>query len=70
MVCALRRRVHYYETDRMGVVHHSTELRLVDTYWSDHCRHTTFGTHIDSVQIEDEDVAGAYQEYLAGRVEV
>ena len=25
-----------------------TELRLVDTYWSDHCRHTTFSTHIDA----------------------
>jgi phosphoribosylformylglycinamidine synthase len=47
-----------------------TELRLVDTYWSDHCRHTTFSTHIDSVEIEDEDVRKAYEAYLAGRVEV
>ncbi len=47
-----------------------TELRLVDTYWSDHCRHTTFGTHIDEVRIEDPDVAAAYQDYLAGRIEV
>ena len=47
-----------------------TELRLVDTYWSDHCRHTTFGTHIDSVVIEDPDVAGAYQQYLDGRIAV
>ena len=47
-----------------------TELRLVDTYWSDHCRHTTFGTHIDAVEIEDPDVRQAYEAYLAGRVEV
>ena len=33
-----------------------TEVRLVDTYWSDHCRHTTFSTHIDSVEILDEHV--------------
>ena len=47
-----------------------TELRLVDTYWSDHCRHTTFGTHIDSVDIQDPDVRKAYEAYLADRVEV
>ena len=47
-----------------------TELRLVDTYWSDHCRHTTFSTHIDDVEIHDADVAAAYQMYLAAREEV
>ena len=47
-----------------------TEVRVVDTYWSDHCRHTTFGTHIDAVEILDEDVAKAYEQYLAARVEV
>ncbi len=47
-----------------------TELRLVDTYWSDHCRHTTFGTHIDAVDIQDPEVQKAYEAYLAGRVEV
>ena len=47
-----------------------TELRVVDTYWSDHCRHTTFGTHIDQVEILDGEVAQAYQEYLAAREEV
>jgi phosphoribosylformylglycinamidine synthase len=30
-----------------------TEIRVVDTYWSDHCRHTTFSTHIDDVKIAD-----------------
>ena len=47
-----------------------TELRVVDTYWSDHCRHTTFGTHIDKAEILDDEVAQAYREYLAAREEV
>ncbi|MBQ7125318.1 MAG: phosphoribosylformylglycinamidine synthase, partial [Clostridia bacterium] len=44
--------------------------RVVDTYWSDHCRHTTFSTHIDNVKIEDSVVAEAYQRYLDSRIEV
>jgi len=47
-----------------------TEIRVVDTYWSDHCRHTTFSTHLDNIQIHDDAVAEAYQRYLAARVEV
>ena len=47
-----------------------TEVRVVDTYWSDHCRHTTFSTHLDGVDIADEQVKGAYDRYLAARVEV
>ena len=47
-----------------------TEIRVVDTYWSDHCRHTTFSTIIDDVKIDDPAVAEAYQRYLAARVEV
>ena len=47
-----------------------TEIRVVDTYWSDHCRHTTFSTHLDNIQIEDDDVKAAYERYLAARVEV
>ncbi len=47
-----------------------TEIRVVDTYWSDHCRHTTFSTHIDNVKIDDPAVAKAYERYLAARVEV
>ena len=47
-----------------------TEIRVVDTYWSDHCRHTTFSTHIDNVRIDDPAVAAAYQRYLAARIEV
>ncbi len=47
-----------------------TEIRVVDTYWSDHCRHTTFSTHLDNIQIHDPSVAEAYKQYLAARVEV
>ena len=47
-----------------------TEIRVVDTYWSDHCRHTTFSTHLDNVVIHDAQVQKAYQQYLDARVEV
>ena len=47
-----------------------TEIRVVDTYWSDHCRHTTFSPHIDNVRIDDPAVQAAYDRYLAARVEV
>ena len=47
-----------------------TEVRLVDTYWSDHCRHTTFSTHLQDIEIADEAVKEAYEQYLAARVEV
>ena len=47
-----------------------TEIRVVDTYWSDHCRHTTFSTHLDHVTIHDPAVQKAYEQYLAARVEV
>ena len=47
-----------------------TEIRVVDTYWSDHCRHTTFSTHLDNIQIDDVAVESAYKDYLAARVEV
>ena len=47
-----------------------TEVRVVDTYWSDHCRHTTFSTHIDRVEILDPAVDSAYRRYLTARAEV
>ena len=47
-----------------------TEIRVVDTYWSDHCRHTTFSTHIDQVELEDDRVKAAFERYLAAREEV
>ena len=44
-----------------------TEIRMIDTYWSDHCRHTTFLTTIDSVTFEDSLLQSAYNEYIATR---
>lgn len=51
-----------------------TELRVLDTYWSDHCRHTTFLTEIQEVVIEDgpytKEMKTAYERYLQSRKEV
>lgn len=47
-----------------------TEIRMIDTYWSDHCRHTTFLTHIDGAVFEDELLQSAYNDYLAMRKEL
>ncbi len=47
-----------------------TEIRMIDTYWSDHCRHTTFGTVIDNVKFEDALLEEAYNDYLATRKEL
>ena len=47
-----------------------TEVRMIDTYWSDHCRHTTFLTEIDGAAIDDPMVQQAFDRYLAARVEV
>lgn len=44
-----------------------TEIRMIDTYWSDHCRHTTFLTIIDNVKFEDELLQKTYNEYLKTR---
>ena len=47
-----------------------TEIRMIDTYWSDHCRHTTFLTHLDSVSFDDKDVEEEFNNYLKMREEV
>ncbi|MBR1739433.1 MAG: phosphoribosylformylglycinamidine synthase [Ruminococcus sp.] len=44
-----------------------TEVRMIDTYWSDHCRHTTFSTIIDNVEIEPEYVAATFADYMNTR---
>jgi phosphoribosylformylglycinamidine synthase, clade II len=52
----------------------TTEIRVIDTYWSDHCRHTTFQTKIENVEIEDglykAPIEKAYESYLAERKDV
>ena len=51
-----------------------TELRMIDTYWSDHCRHTTFSTKINNVTINEgkyaDVIAEAYEEYKAAKAEL
>lgn len=47
-----------------------TEIRMIDTYWSDHCRHTTFLTVIDDAKFEDELLQKAYDDYMAVRAEL
>ena len=47
-----------------------TEIRMIDTYWSDHCRHTTFLTEITDVEIADPAVEKAFGNYLDLRHEV
>ena len=47
-----------------------TELKIIDTYWSDHCRHTTFSTHITEAEIEDADVRRAFALYERERREL
>ena len=44
-----------------------TEIRMIDTYWSDHCRHTTFLTTIDSVKFNDKYIEDAWNRYIADR---
>ena len=51
-----------------------TELRMIDTYWSDHCRHTTFSTRINNVTIPDgkyaDVIKSAYEEYKSAKAEL
>ena len=47
-----------------------TEIKMIDTYWSDHCRHTTFGTILDDVRIDDAVVQEAFDRYMAMRADL
>ena len=44
-----------------------TEIKMIDTYWSDHCRHTTFLTTIESIEFEDKLAESIYQDYIDTR---
>ena len=54
-------REYFQREDRDPTI---TEIKMIDTYWSDHCRHTTFNTVIDSVKFEDQDLEEAYNRYV------
>ena len=47
-----------------------TEIRMIDTYWSDHCRHTTFSTIIDNANIDADYIRKTYNEYIDARKEL
>lgn len=51
-----------------------TEIRVLDTYWSDHCRHTTFSTELKNVQFDDgyyrKPIEATYREYLKDHSEI
>ena len=44
-----------------------TEIKMIDTYWSDHCRHTTFLTTVENVEFEDGLAQSIYEDYIATR---
>ncbi len=58
----------YFQSERRDPT--LTEIRMIDTYWSDHCRHTTFLTTIDKVSFVDPLLQHTYEEYLAARQEI
>lgn len=58
---------HYRGEDRDPTL---TELKVIDTYWSDHCRHTTFCTNLAQVDIDSQEVQKTFNQYLAIRREL
>lgn len=68
----LREVVNYFRTE--GRDPFETELRILDTYWSDHCRHTTFTTELEDITVEEsfvkEEIEGSLALYLKIRREL
>ncbi|MFT9078300.1 phosphoribosylformylglycinamidine synthase [Ethanoligenens sp.] len=58
-------RQYFSETEKRDPT--VTELRMIDTYWSDHCRHTTFSTELDDIQIEPDYIQKTFKKYMACR---
>ncbi len=58
----------YFKTENRNPT--ITEIRMIDTYWSDHCRHTTFNTTIDDVKFADPLLQDAYNSYIKTREEL
>ena len=58
----------YFKTEKRNPT--ITEIRMIDTYWSDHCRHTTFNTTIDNIKFADPLLQSAYEDYIATRKEL
>ncbi len=64
----LRFTISYFKSE--GRCPTITEIKMIDTYWSDHCRHTTFLTTIDSVKFEDPLLDAAFNEYMEIRTKL
>ncbi len=66
--------IQKYFRDEEGRDPSMTEIRVLDTYWSDHCRHTTFSTELTDVTFGEGDyrepIEAAYKQYLADRSEI
>ena len=58
----LREVVNYFRTE--GRDPFETELRILDTYWSDHCRHTTFTTEIEEITLDESFMKAEFEESL------
>ncbi len=58
---------YFKDEDRNPTI---TEIRVIDTYWSDHCRHTTFGTVLENIKIDDSVVQAAFDRYMEMRHEL
>ncbi len=68
----LREVVRYFRGE--GREPNETELRILDTYWSDHCRHTTFTTELEDIEVEEsfvkDEIEGSLRLYLEMRREL
>ena len=68
----LREVVNYFRREERDP--YETELRILDTYWSDHCRHTTFTTELEHITVEDsfvrDEIEGTLSLYLKIRSEL
>ena len=59
----LREVVHYFRQE--GRNPSETELRILDTYWSDHCRHTTFTSELEEITVDESFMKAELEESLA-----
>ena len=58
----------YFQTEKRDPT--ITEVKMIDTYWSDHCRHTTFETELENLRIDDANVRDAFDRYLEMRTDL
>lgn len=58
----------YFQSERRDPT--VTEIRMIDTYWSDHCRHTTFNTVLENIEFQNPAIQKTYEDYVAMRKEL